>query len=174
MRPAKEWDSSWLSGRLVKTCNFGAYLKMALRDQLVCGLCDQKTQKELLYVQHLTIAVATDRAKAAEAITQEAKQINPDPVSTHQLSKQTKQTMECHSCSKPGHTGANCTHKDKRCHYCKKVRHLSSACTVKKKDSRSWRSEIQKGQDQSYTHSRSVVAVKKSLMLNTTMCITQL
>ena len=33
--------------RLGKTCNFGDYLDTALRDQLVCGLKDQKTQKEL-------------------------------------------------------------------------------------------------------------------------------
>ena len=32
--------------RLGKTCNFGDYLDTALRDQLVCGLKDQKTQQD--------------------------------------------------------------------------------------------------------------------------------
>ena len=104
---------------------------MALHDQLVCGgQSDQKTQKELLCIPDLTIAVATDKAKAAEAINREAKQMNPDPVPIHQLSRQMKQTMECHRCDKQGHTGASCIHKDKCCHYCKKLGHLSSVCTA--------------------------------------------
>ena len=44
---------------------------MALRDQLVCGLCDQKTQKELLCIRDLTIEITTERAKAAEAVNRE-------------------------------------------------------------------------------------------------------
>ena len=70
--------------KIAKTCNFGGYLDLeaVLHDQLMCGLCDQKTQKELLCISGLTIIVATDRAKAVEAINQKAKQMNPDPVST--------------------------------------------------------------------------------------------
>lgn len=59
--------------KLAKTCNFGGYLETALRDQLVCGLRDQKTQKELLCIPDLTIAGATDKARAAEVINREAK-----------------------------------------------------------------------------------------------------
>ena len=36
--------------RLAKTCNFGQYLDSALRDQFVCGLRDEKCQRELLSV----------------------------------------------------------------------------------------------------------------------------
>ena len=54
---------------LAKTCNFGNYLDTALCDQLVCGMRDQKTQKELLCIQDLTIAIATECAKAAETDT---------------------------------------------------------------------------------------------------------
>ena len=36
--------------RLAKTCNFGNYLESAIRDQFVCGLCDLKTQRELLCI----------------------------------------------------------------------------------------------------------------------------
>ena len=114
--------------KLAKTCNFRDYLDTALRDQLVCGLRDQKTQKELLCIPDLTITKATERARAAETVNRETKQLNPEPVATHQLSKQSKQAGKCHRCGKQGHTGANCIHRDKRCHYCKKVGHLSSAC----------------------------------------------
>ena len=123
--------------KLAKTCNFGNYLDTTLRDQLVCGLHDQKTQKELLCIPDLTIAVATERARAAEVVNRETKQLNPDPAPTHQMSRHPKQPVKCHRCEKQGHTGANCIHRDKRCHYCKKVGHLSSACTQRKKDSKS-------------------------------------
>ena len=36
----------------------------------------------------LTITAATDRARAAEAVNRETKQLNPELVATHQLSKQ--------------------------------------------------------------------------------------
>ena len=69
--------------RLGKTCNFGDYLDTALRDQLVCGLKDQKTQKELLCVQGLTLAVAIERSRAAEAVNREVQQNFPVDSDTH-------------------------------------------------------------------------------------------
>ena len=57
--------------RLSKTCNFGGYLDTALRDQLVCGLNDRKTQKELLCIKNLTLTLATDKARAAETVNRE-------------------------------------------------------------------------------------------------------
>ena len=119
--------------KLVKTCNFRDYLDMALCDQLVCGLHEQKMQKELLCVPDLTIAVATECAKAAEAVNRETKQLNPEPVATHRLNKQ---TGKCHRCGKQGHTGANCIHRNKCCHYCKNVGHLSSVCVQRKQDAK--------------------------------------
>ena len=130
--------------KLAKTCNFRDYLDTALRDQLVCGLRDQKTQKELLCIPDLTITKATERARAAETVNRETKQLNPEPVATHQLSKQSKQAGKCHRCGKQGHTGANCIHRDKRCHYCKKVGHLSSACLQRKQDPKTREHKSQK------------------------------
>ena len=43
---------------LAKTCNFGAYLETAIRDQFVCGLQDTKYQKELLCLSDLTAEAA--------------------------------------------------------------------------------------------------------------------
>ena len=95
--------------------------KLLRRDQLVCGLRDQKTQKELLCIQDLTIAIATERAKAAETVNRETQQLNPDPAPVNHLRKPSRQPLECHRCGKQGHTGATCLHKDKRCNYCKKL-----------------------------------------------------
>ena len=74
--------------------------------------------------------MASERARAAEAASREAQQLNP-AVETHQLSQH---GSHCHRCGKHGHTGATCIHKDKRCHYCKKVGHLSSVCGRKKSE----------------------------------------
>ena len=46
--------------KLVKNCNFGNYLDTALRHQLVCGLRDRKTQRELLCIPNLTLAMASE------------------------------------------------------------------------------------------------------------------
>ena len=116
--------------KLAKNCNFGNYLDTALRDQLVCGLSDRKTQWELLCIPNLTLAIASERARAAEAASRETQQLNP-AVATHQLSQH---GSHCHRCGRHGHTGATCIHKDKRCHYCKKVGHLSSVCGKKKSE----------------------------------------
>ena len=59
--------------RLAKTCNFGDYLDTAIRDQFVCGLSDLKCQKELLCTADLMVAVALQKARAVEVVTQEAK-----------------------------------------------------------------------------------------------------
>jgi len=141
---------------------------MALQNQLVCGLCDQKTQKELLCIRDLTIEVATEHAKAAEAVNRETRQLNPDPASTHQMSKHSKQKITCHRCGKQGHTGAKYIHKDKRYHYCNKVGHLSSVCTLKKKDARTGKEKSQHGKDHP-TH--TLDAAEMSNMPSTTMYI---
>ena len=54
--------------KLSKTCNFGDYLDTALRDQLVCGLNELTTQKELLCIKDLTLTIAIDKARAAETV----------------------------------------------------------------------------------------------------------
>ena len=114
--------------RLGKTCNFGDYLDTALRDQLVCGLKDQKTQKELLCIQNLTLTVAIERSRAAEAVNREVRLNFPVESDAHKLYTRHK---SCHRCGKSGHTGATCIHKNKRCHLCNKVGHLSSVCRSK-------------------------------------------
>ena len=101
-------------------------------------------QKELLCIPNLTITKATEYARADEAVNRKTKQLNPESVATHQLSKQSKEAGKCHRCSKQSHTGANCIHKNKCCHYCKKVGHLSSACIQRKQDSKAREHKSQK------------------------------
>ena len=60
--------------RLAKTCDFGAYLDTALRDQFVRGLrglWDVKCQRDLLCVTDLTAELALKKARAAEVVLKE-------------------------------------------------------------------------------------------------------
>ena len=123
--------------KLAKHCNFGNYLDTALCNQLVCGLRDRKTQPELLCTPNLTLAMASEKARATETATRETQQLNPSPATAHNLAQHRRgKASECHRCGKAGHTGDDCIHKDKRCHYCKKVGHLSSVCFKKKSEAR--------------------------------------
>ena len=108
--------------KLGKTGSFGAYLDTALRDQLVCGLRDQKTQKELLCMQDLMLATAIEKARAADTVNREILHF-PMEADTLKLYNQLQQ-RPCHRCGQYGHTGATCIHKNKRCNVCKKVRQL--------------------------------------------------
>ena len=80
--------------------------------------------------------MATGCARAAEAVNRDTKQLNPEPVAAHQLSKQSKQAGKYQRCGKQGHTETNCIHRDKCCHYCQNVGHLSLACIQRKQDSK--------------------------------------
>ena len=57
--------------KLGKTCNFGKYLDTVLCDIIVCGLKDYKIQEEMLCIQDLTLALAVEKARAAEAVNRE-------------------------------------------------------------------------------------------------------
>ena len=59
--------------KMAKSCNFGEYLKTALRDQFVCGLKDARCQQELPSIADLTIEVAQWKAQAAEVIALETR-----------------------------------------------------------------------------------------------------
>ena len=61
--------------RLAKTCNFGAYLEIALCDQFVCGLANVKCQQELLYEANLTVEIALKKARAVEVVLKETEGI---------------------------------------------------------------------------------------------------
>lgn len=63
---------------LAKSCNFGDYLKIALRDQFVRGLKDSKYLQELLSIVDLTLESAQSKAQTTEVVTLETKSMK-DP-----------------------------------------------------------------------------------------------
>lgn len=54
-----------------KNCNFGAYLETALRDQLVCGLNNERCKQELLCKTDLTLKSAVQHARSTETVLRE-------------------------------------------------------------------------------------------------------
>lgn len=52
---------------MAATCNFGNFLSMALRNQFVCGLANDKIKNRLLETSQLTMERATEIALSMEA-----------------------------------------------------------------------------------------------------------
>ena len=113
-----------------------------LRDRIVCGIRDKAVQRTLLKESKLTYDTALDTALAAEAATNDSKQLHHNPYSTLPVnhvkgkSKSLKQkegtsTAICYRCGGK-HIASQCRFRDYECHYCKKKGHLASVCRKKK------------------------------------------
>ena len=141
--------------RLASTCNFGAFLGEALRDQLVCSIRSSNTQRKLLsevrsFDQAMQMALADEVAHA------EAKQIAPkhsvDSTENtvgvvsdrkHSENKQSPTTATkymrqnnkirrklCYRCN-GGHPHQECRFKEVTCHFGQKKGHILAACRKK-------------------------------------------
>ena len=119
---------------LAKTCNFGQYLETALRDQFICGLRDEKCQRELLSIQDLTVAIALQKTTAAEAVSKEAQAMRETTTGSatsgdvYKLFSKTK----FYCCGQSNHHPTNCKYKSAKCYSCQKLGHLASVCQSKK------------------------------------------
>ena len=60
--------------QLSNRCEFGDFLKSALRDRLVCGIIDTKAQRYLLTKKNLTFETACEYAIASESAERDSKQ----------------------------------------------------------------------------------------------------
>ena len=124
---------------LAKTCKFEAYLDMALRDQFVCGLKDQRIQQELLCIYDLMLTKALDKSRSMEVVLKETQSIRelenttaedkPEDAAAHRVF--TSKKSNCYICGGMGHSASSCFHKDKTCNSCGKLGHLSRVCRGK-------------------------------------------
>nr|XP_037270414.1 LOW QUALITY PROTEIN: uncharacterized protein LOC119162032 [Rhipicephalus microplus] len=62
---------------LATSCNFGTFLDDALRDRFVAGLCDKKTQAELLKTSKLAFKEACDITRSIELARKESQNFQP-------------------------------------------------------------------------------------------------
>ena len=89
---------------LAKWCNFGEYLKTALRDQFVCGLKDSKCQQELLSIPDLTVEVVQRKAQAAKLVTVETKWMKEPAMEDARQQEDDVNVLHvtCYCCGKAG------------------------------------------------------------------------
>ena len=83
---------------LAKTCKFEAYLDMALRDQFVCGLKDQRIQQELLCIYDLMLTKALDKSRSMEVVLKETQSIRELENTT---AEDKPEDAAAHKCSPP-------------------------------------------------------------------------
>ena len=80
-RQARESVTTYLAElkRLSEHCNFGDTLQYMLRDRLVCGIQDQRTQRRLLAESDLTLQKAFEKALAIETAESNVKELQQPP-----------------------------------------------------------------------------------------------
>ena len=103
-----------------------------LRDQLVCGLRHETTQKHLLSVDNLTLDKAVQLAQSMEAADMSSKSLKDSgsasaPVNQVPSGKRHK----CYRCGKTGHGEKTCRYREAECHHCHKKGHIASVCRSK-------------------------------------------
>ena len=102
--------------KLALHCEFGEFLKDALRDQLVCGLRSDALQKQLLAQTNLTLDKALQIAQGMEAAEKSTKTLQGDDTSSSNTINSTGSNHD--QPNKPIRSCYRCGHAD----------HLASAC----------------------------------------------
>ncbi|XP_062715667.1 uncharacterized protein K02A2.6-like [Aedes albopictus] len=117
--------------RIAVTCNFGAYLDTALRNQLVFGIKRNDIRSRLLEKRQLTLQDAREIAVSMELSLKEGAEIEGG----------SSRQVGCFRCGDKSHFANACKHKQTVCSYCKLTGHLAKVCLKKsaaaKSDSRS-------------------------------------
>ena len=108
-----------------------------LRDNLVCGIQDDATQRRLLAEPDLTFAKALQIAQVMEAASKDVKELRfesrhqpsidvhkvlPDRVETKGKAtdrfRKKGMPSTCGRCGKPGHSPVTCRFRSAKCHSC--------------------------------------------------------
>ena len=109
--------------RLATHCQFGNYLDEALRDRLVCGICNSGIQKRILSEAELSLKKAIELSQAFKAAEKNAKEIQvPQSEVVQQVSNSNMPRQSpkkpCHHCGKGFHNPSECHYKDFVCKKC--------------------------------------------------------
>lgn len=139
-------------------CNFGTYLKKALRNQFVFGLRSEKIQGRLLEFKELTVEKAVETAISMEVSARDAKQLHSSiPSQVHGIntfrpkkkpnsfggpqgsyynkkqSDQNNNSCQCFRCGSAQHRASECTVLNLFCDFCKVKGHNRKACLKARK-----------------------------------------
>lgn len=123
--------------KLAQTCNFGAHLDTAIRNQFVFGLRNRTIQSRLLEVRDLTLAKAkeiafgmemshrgTDEMHGSKHGKQKKKNAIPKSPAPKVKPKPNVQEKACYRCGDTDHFANKCRHQSTVCNFCKKKGHL--------------------------------------------------
>lgn len=125
--------------RLAQDCNYGDTLQLMLRDRIVCGINNDRIQRQLLAETDLTFNKALAIAVAAETATKNAQDLqNPSAaVKCFKVNKGSHKggaikgaAPECYRCKRQ-HLAPEYKFKQEKCHACGKVGHIARACRNK-------------------------------------------
>ena len=120
--------------RLATPCDFGEYLNEALRDRLVCGLCNESIQKRFLPEVGLKITVAQSLEAAeqeSQGLQQTHKQISLVSKKAPPIKDLSSVRRHCYRCGHRNHTAETCFYKDTDCHLCRGKGPLAKMCKLK-------------------------------------------
>ena len=146
----EQWRNSYriccCSEEIAQDCNYGDKLSEMIRDRLVCGIGDDRIQRQLLSEPDLTFDKALKLAQAIETASKDVKDLQslecaPSytrarqavlKMSTKQIpSRQQHQHMACYRCGGEQHRAGDCRFIKETCHKCGKVGHIQKVCRSK-------------------------------------------
>ena len=121
--------------KLAEHCKFEDSLNEMLRDHLVCGITDQRIQRQLLSESKLSYSQALQIAQALETADRNAKELEKSAgVYVLRRDKQsvyeTRSPLSSLACFRCGgkHSAPACRFKYCVCHNCGKRGHLAKVC----------------------------------------------
>ncbi|XP_065888558.1 uncharacterized protein [Dysidea avara] len=114
--------------RLATHCAFGNYLEEAIRDHIVCGLCNESIQKRLLAEAELTLTKTLDIAKGMEAADHNVQKLKGAESNSFRVGEVSASTNPCYRCGSDHHKPKDCRFKEAECRNCKKIGHLAKMC----------------------------------------------
>ncbi|KAJ8023800.1 hypothetical protein HOLleu_36342 [Holothuria leucospilota] len=137
---------------LAEHCNYGTTLNDMLRDRLVCGINNDRIQRNLLSKSSLTFETALEIAigletasKNADDLKQTFQQATPTHSSEQSVQfipkgkgkggksyRKSGQKTACYRCGGVNHLPQDCWFKDKACNECGKIGHRAKVCRSKK------------------------------------------
>ena len=146
--------------KLAETCEFDASQENMLRDRLVCGLRDPKTQRRLLAESQLTFGKAFEIAQAAELAEKSVKdlqgQSNTESAQAFKLEPVRRTRRQSPVCSRCGgkHQSTKCRFRDAECYSCGKTGYIAKVCRSNKAPRHRSRSLIRNSQQEEAEGSR--------------------
>lgn len=150
---------------IAEHCNYDSKLEEMLRDRIVCGIQDIRTQRRLLSEKGLDFTKALEIAQALETAAKHANDLQEyinEPTTQHHranklLSGDKRKSYKhkakpkfqgCYRCGSKEHNAHECRHKDTVCHNCGLKGHLVAVCRKPKgwsKDKRPAKHNVEKG-----------------------------